>query len=125
MKNLEKYPQTSKGARVLTISSSASPPSVIIWYICLTLSVIVSKPSINSFVRCLIKSLRKSRLKLRASLTSLNSFLRLTKYYTTRVRKHIERVINSYEILWFQGQPRRSDAEDLTLNVSHALTRSL
>ena len=37
-------------------SSSASPPSVIIWYICLSLWVMIVKPSMNSWWRCLRNS---------------------------------------------------------------------
>ena len=47
---------SEKGSKESTSSSSASPPSVIIWYISLSLYVITLNPAMNSSSLCLRKS---------------------------------------------------------------------
>ena len=47
---------SEKGSRESTSSNSASPPSVIIWYISFSLPVMTAKPVMNSSSRCLRRS---------------------------------------------------------------------
>mmetsp|Transcript_24402 Transcript_24402/g.76794 ORF Transcript_24402/g.76794 Transcript_24402/m.76794 type:complete len:216 (+) Transcript_24402:355-1002(+) len=74
-----------KGSSESTSSSSASPPSVIIWYISLRRSPIVLKPAMNSASRCLRSSSKRRRCSSRCSVTESNS-ARRARHSASRAR---------------------------------------
>lgn len=67
---------SENGSSESTSSSSASPPSVIIWYISFSLLVMTEKPAMNSLSRCWRSSSRYLRCWSRAWVISSNSATR-------------------------------------------------